>query len=339
MRYAFSLIVTTLLLLTPFPSAAGEIVINAVGDIMLAGTWTHVLKQKGYDHYLDNLRQELADGDVNLANLESPIAASGVKFTDKKYLFRAEPAVAGALKRAGFNLVTVANNHSMDFGHQALVETFTHLKNAGIAWTGGGSNLEQARQPALYDIKGRKVAFLSYSLTRPLEFFAEKNRPGTAPAWKHLFTRDIVEARRNADHVVVSFHWGQEGSSVVEKRERMAAHDAIDAGADIVIGHHPHVLQGVERYKQGIIFYSLGNCTFASRSRTAEFGALVKFRLGKRLREAEVLPLDVEYSRTEFQPRILSAKSAESVIQELNRLSKPFGTVIQQKNGRFTISF
>ena len=340
MRYIFSLTITILLLLAPLPSAAEEIIINAVGDIMLAGKWTHILKQKGYDFYFDKLRGELADGDINLANLESPIAGKGVEFRDKKYRFKAEPAVAAALKKAGFNLVTVANNHSMDFGYQALSETFTHLDKAGIAWTGGGKNLEQARKSVVYWLNNRRMIFLSYSLILPLEFFAGENKSGTAPAWNHFFVPDITKARQQkSDLVVVSFHWGDEGSNMVREKERMAAHAAIDAGADIIIGHHPHVLQGVERYKKGIIFYSLGNCVFASRSNTARYGALIKLRVGEQIREAEVLPLDVDHNRTNFQPRILSGKAAEPVINELNRLSKPFGTVIQQKGERFKINF
>lgn len=339
-RYFFQLMFSILMLVTPIPSVAGEIIINAVGDIMLAGSWTHILKQKGYDFYFDHIRKELSDGDINLANLESPIAGSGEKFAEKKYSFKAEPAVAAALKGAGFNLVTVANNHSMDFGYLALKETFTHLGRAGITWSGGGANLQQARKPVVYWLHNRRIIFLSYSLILPLEFFAEKNKPGTAPGWEHFFVPDITVSRQHdSDIVIVSFHWGQEGSGMVQKRERAAAHAAIDAGADIIIGHHPHVLQGVERYKNGIIFYSLGNCAFASRSRTAEFGALVKFRLGDQIREAEILPLDVAPGRTEFQPRILSGKAAESVIRELNRLSKPLGTVIKKKGERFTIPF
>jgi poly-gamma-glutamate synthesis protein (capsule biosynthesis protein) len=281
----------------------------------------------------------LKRGDINLANLESPIARSGSEYTDKKFRFRAEPAVATALRRAGFSVVTLANNHSMDFGGAALAETLQHLADAGIASVGAGDNLDAARKPAIVAAKGKRVAFLGYSLTQPVEFFAGKTRPGTAPGYEKLVQADVAAARAQADYVIVSFHWGKEASTVVQEYQRTAAHRAIEAGADVIIGHHPHVLQGAERYKHGIIFYSLGNFTFAAKGTTADVSAIVRLRLGDNKREAEVLPLDVLNRRVGFQPRLLSGERAETVIGRLNSLSRPFGTEILVKDGRYSIPF
>jgi poly-gamma-glutamate synthesis protein (capsule biosynthesis protein) len=338
-RAAAILTTLTLLLFPPAILAAEEIVVNAVGDIMLAGRWTATLRKKGYDFPFGGTITELARGDINLANLESPLARGGSEFFGKKFRFRGEPQVAQAMARAGFNLVTLANNHSMDFGAQALAETMLNLEAAGIAWVGAGKNLTEARQMALFTIRGRKIAFLGYSLTQPPEFFARAAQPGTAPGREKLYLADIARARRAADYVVVSFHWGKEGSGTVQAYQRMAARKAIDAGADAVIGHHPHVLQGVERYGNGIIFYSLGNFAFASTSRTAEYAALVRLRLNGPTRQAEIFPLDVLYSRVHFQPRILSGRRAENVIASLNSLSKPLRTEIRTSGGRHTIDF
>lgn len=338
-RTATFVITVALFLFPPVILAAEEIIVNAVGDIMLAGRWTSSLRKKGYDFPFDGMRAELAQGDINLANLESPLARGGSEFTGKKFRFRGEPRVAQAIRTAGFNLVTLANNHSMDFGGQALAETMLSLKGAGIAWIGAGENLDEARKMALYTIKGKKIAFLGYSLTQPLEFFAGSQRPGTTPGWEKLYLQDIARARTEADYVVVSFHWGKEGSGTTQEYQRIAAHKAIDAGADAVIGHHPHVLQGVERYKNGIIFYSLGNFAFASSSRTAEYAALVRLRLNGVSRQAEIIPLDVLCSRVHFQPRVLTGRRAEAVIENLNKLSKPLKTEIQNNDGHFNISF
>ncbi|ABK98246.1 CapA family protein [Pelobacter propionicus] len=340
MKSAIILFITALLpLLCPAVATAQEIVVNAVGDIMLAGRWTADLRAAGYDPLFDNLRDELARGDINLANLESPLARCGREFTTKKFRFRGEPAVAPALRRAGFNLVTLANNHSMDFGWPALAETRGHLKDAGIAWIGAGENLEQARRMALFTVRGKRVAFLGYSLTQPLEFFAAPRRPGTAPGYAKLVAADVAAARGKADYVIVSFHWGREASTTVQAYQRDTAHRAIDAGADVIIGHHPHVLQGVERYRRGIIFYSLGNFAFASTSTIADVSALVRLRLDGRQRQAELLPLDVLYRRVRFQPRLLKGDRGAAVISRINELSRPFRTEIREMGGRYVVLF
>lgn len=340
MKSAIILFITvTLSLLTPAFAADQEIVINAVGDIMLAGRWTATLRNKGYDFPFAALREELATGDINLANLESPLARCGSEFTGKKFRFRGEPAVAPSLRRAGFTLVTLANNHSMDFGWPALEETRRHLREAGIAWIGAGENLEQARRMALFTVRGKRIAFLGYSLTQPLEFFASPSRPGTAPGYTRLVVADVTNARKQADYVIVSFHWGREASTMVQAYQRDTAHKAIDAGADVIIGHHPHVLQGVERYQRGIIFYSLGNFAFASTSTIADVSALVRLRLSATQRRAELLPLDVLHRRVRFQPRPLRGERGAPVIDRLNQLSRPFRTEIHEMNGRYVVTF
>jgi poly-gamma-glutamate synthesis protein (capsule biosynthesis protein) len=332
------LVIITLLCM-PLQLHAEAIIVNAVGDIMLAGRWAHFLREKGYDHPFLNVRNELVSGDINLANLESPIAESGLEYSEKKFRFRAEPPVAKAIRSAGFNLVTLANNHSMDFGGEALAETLHHLTDNGIAWIGAGKNLSEASEMALYTIKGKKIAFLGYSLTQPVEFFAGQNRPGTAPGYEKLVTAGIKSARRQADYVIVSFHWGKEATGTVQTYQRSTAHKAIEAGADVIIGHHPHVLQGIERYKGGIIFYSLGNFTFASKSTVADVSALIRLKLADDLREAEIVPLDVLYRRVGFQPQILTGKRGDAVIERLHTLSEPFKTEIQSRDGRYSIPF
>ncbi len=334
-----NMLVAILLLCQPLQLYAAEIIINAVGDIMLAGRWAPLLRQKGYDYPFAGVRKELLSSDINIANLESPIAEGGQEFSEKKFRFRAEPPVAKAIRSAGFNLVTLANNHSMDFGGGALSETLQNLSENGIAWIGAGNDLAEARKMALYTIKGKKVAFLSYSLTQPIEFFAGQNRPGTAPGYEKLVTADIASARKQADYVIVSFHWGKEATGTVQQYQRAAARKAIDAGADVIIGHHPHVLQGIERYKNGIIFYSLGNFTFASKSATADVSAIIRLRLTEDRREAEIVPLDVLHRRVGFQPQILTGERSTAVIEKLNFLSEPFKTTIESKNGIHTIPF
>jgi poly-gamma-glutamate capsule biosynthesis protein CapA/YwtB (metallophosphatase superfamily) len=334
-----NILVIITLLCQPVQLHAEEIIITAVGDIMLAGKWATLLRQKGYDYPFNGVREELAGSDINIANLESPIAESGEEYSGKKFRFRAEPQVAPAIRAAGFNLVTLANNHSMDFGGEALAETLRHLQDSGIAWIGAGENLSEARKMALYTIKGKKIAFLGYSLTQPVAFYAGQSRPGTAPGYEKFVTADIASARKQAEYVIVSFHWGKESVSTVQAYQRTVAHRAIDAGADVIIGHHPHVLQGIDQYKNGIIFYSLGNFTFASKSTTADVSAMIRLKFADGRREAEILPLDVLHRRVGFQPQLLTGERGAAVIKTLNDLSKPFKTEIQLKNGRYSLAF
>jgi poly-gamma-glutamate capsule biosynthesis protein CapA/YwtB (metallophosphatase superfamily) len=335
---AFCTLFATLIYLA-FPVQADEIVINAAGDVMLAGRWSSTLRTGGYNSPFSSVTAALASGDVTIVNLESPIARGGSEYIEKKFRFRAEPEVAAALKRSGINLVSLANNHSMDFGGEALAETMMHLDNAAIAWIGAGENLAEARKMALYSIKGKKVAFLGYSLTQPVEFFAGRDRPGTAPGFEKYYVEDIKRARQQADYVIVSFHWGTEGSSSVQAYQRVAAHKAIDSGADVIIGHHPHVLRGIERYKTGIVFYSLGNFTFASKSRSADASVIVRLRFNDTQREAELLPLDILHRRVGFRPRPVSGKQADEIIERLNALSAPLKTQIENRDGRYVVTF
>jgi poly-gamma-glutamate synthesis protein (capsule biosynthesis protein) len=335
---SFYILIITFICL-PLTALAEEIAINAVGDVMLAGRWATTIRKNGYDSPFRGVVAQLKAGDISIANLESPIARGGVEFTEKKFRFRAEPELAGALKESGINLVTLANNHSMDYGAQALAETMINLERSGIAWIGAGESLAEARKMALYTIKGKKIAFLGYSLTQPMEFFAGRGRPGTAPGFENIFVEDIRRARQQADYVIVSFHWGTEGRSAIQPYQRTVAHKAIDAGADVIIGHHPHVLRGIERYKTGIVFYSLGNFAFASKGRSADAGLMVRLRFSEGVREAELLPLDILHRRVGFQPQPVSGKQAAGIIERLNTLSITLNSSIENRDGRYVVTF
>lgn len=321
-------------------AAPSPIVLHGVGDIMLAGIWTADLRKAGYGSHFDGVRQVLYQGDLNIGNMECPIATGGEEFVGKKFRFRAEPEVAAAVRQAGFNVVTLANNHIMDFGAGALRETIANLDATGMLHVGAGENLGQARRAVVVEVKGKRVAFLGYSLTQPIEFFATDTTPGTAPAYEPIVLADVAAIRPLADYVVVSIHWGTEALSETQPHLRVLGKKIIEAGADIILGHHPHVLRGIERHKGGIIFYSLGNFVFASKSTIADVSAIVRITLhpdGRK--EAEVLPVDVFNPRVGFTPQMLKGEAAQAVVQRLNTLSQPFGTQIQRAEGRYVIPF
>jgi poly-gamma-glutamate capsule biosynthesis protein CapA/YwtB (metallophosphatase superfamily) len=318
------------------PSAAGRnIVVTAVGDIMLAGSGSATFKRQGYDYPFAATAAELQKGDIAVGNLEAPIARRGTEFTDKRFRYRTSPRTATALRKAGFAVVTLANNHIMDFGPTALRETLAHLDKAGVAHTGAGDSLAAARQETVITIGEKRIAFLAYSFTFPTEFYATPNSPGTAPGYPLYYQEDIARARASSDHVIVSFHWGSEHATVPHPYQVAVARAAIDAGADAVIGHHPHVLQGIEWYKKGIIFYSLGNFAFGTASRSTDRSVIARVILGDGVNEVELVPINVFNKEVRFQPQVLAGKKGKAVIDYLNRLSADLGTVIINDEGRY----
>ncbi|ANA39074.1 MULTISPECIES: CapA family protein [Geobacter] len=326
------------LLAVPAGALAERISLSFVGDVMLAGSATDTLQRYGYSYPFAATAAELRRSDLVVGNLEAPLTEGGREFRAKRFRFKASPAAAAALKRAGFSVMTLANNHMMDFGAEGLSDTIRHLNRNGIAFAGAGSSIADARREASVAVRGQTVAFLAYSLTQPIEFFAAAGRPGTAPGYAGHYPADIRRVRSSADHVVVSFHWGQERAALPSPHQIEAAHRAIDAGADVVIGHHPHVLQGIEIYRGKPIFYSLGNFAFGSRSPSADRSIIARVTLGKGPPVVEVIPLNVLFREVRFQPTILTGRRAADVVDRLNRLSAPFGTVVTSTAGSHLVA-
>ena len=338
MQSTASFVCVILVLLVVLPAVAAEVVIQAAGDVMLGGRWEQQMAQDGYFHPFAKIAPELKKGDITLVNLEAPLTGRGTEFVDKKYRFRVRPQAVAALKKAGITTVTLANNHSMDYGPQGLLDTLQQLDKAGICHVGAGENLAAARKAVIYDIRGIKVALLGYSLTLPLEFWAGDTRAGTAPLMEKMVRKDIVAARRQAAIVLVTVHWGEEGTTRLREYQPRLARLMIDSGADAVIGHHPHILQGIERYKRGIIFYSLGNFVFASKSRIADRTLLVRLSFDSDKRTAELVPVNILHREVGFQPVLLSGHNAAELIQRVRRIS-PAGLSVRNQGGNWLVDF
>ncbi len=320
--------------LAPLPTQQ-EIRVVAVGDIMLGGSAAPELHRRGYDYPFERVRRLLAGAQVVFGNLEGPLTTRGTPVAQKQYLFRSPPQlVAPALRRAGFNVLSLANNHILDYGLEGLTDTMAALDAAGIRYAGAGLDASAARRAAIVEADGARVAVLAYSLTFPESFWAGPQRPGTAFGHAAHVQADVRVARREAQVVLVSFHWGREGTTVLRDYQPMLAHAAIDAGAHAVLGHHPHVLQAVERYRHGVILYSLGNFVFGSYSPTAQHSVVaeLRFRAG-RLIALRLVPLNVKNTEVVFQPQPLSGRAAEEVVANLIQLSAPFGTRLIARDG------
>jgi poly-gamma-glutamate synthesis protein (capsule biosynthesis protein) len=236
------------------------IIINAVGDIMLAGKVREIIQNKKADYLFKNVRSKLLEADITIGNLECPISDRGTKYIDKDFIFRASPNVENQLKNSGINTVSLANDHILDYGVVALRDTFAILEKAGISYVGAEENLEEACKPLFIDAKDVKIALLAFTYAYP----AKKNLPGCFPCELKIIRKQIRDARKKADLIIASIHHGIEYVDYPNKFIVSLYKKAVDYGANLVLGHHPHVPQGIEIYKGSLIAYSLGN--FISQS-------------------------------------------------------------------------
>jgi poly-gamma-glutamate synthesis protein (capsule biosynthesis protein) len=183
---------------------------------------------------------------------------------------------------AGIDIVTLANNHTLDYGRLAFADTLSYAHGYGLKTVGGGRNLDLARRPALFRLGGIRVAFLGYSDVRPLGFDAGPTWAGTAAAFPSYISSDVRRAKnRGADVVVVYFHWGTERTFSPDSRQRSLAAIAFDVGATIVLGAHPHVLQLIEPRRRRLVAWSLGNFVFGASRLGTESTGILRLRMGQ----------------------------------------------------------
>lgn len=242
-------------------SYAEDVTFSAVGDILLDRGIRNGIKKHGMQYPLGKVAEFIKSRDLAFCNLECPISKRG-KPLAKMYAFRADYSFIEILKSSGFNTFSLANNHSLDYGREALKDTKAILDENGFVSLGVGENQKDAIKPVIVKKKDTVFAFFSHVLL-PLEGIVySENLFGPSQAKIKEICREIKEARKNADIIIVSFHWGTEYKSLPSKEQIEYAHKVIESGADIVIGHHPHVIQSIEKYKDSIIIYSMGNFLF-----------------------------------------------------------------------------
>ncbi|WP_153146155.1 CapA family protein [Dechloromonas sp. H13] len=250
------------------------------GDLMLADGPGRTIAAGGDP--LAPFATILDAADYRIANLEVPIASGGQPHPAKVATFRADPGVV-AILHGRFDAVSLANNHSGDYGHAAFGETMQHLANAGIAYFGGGRNLAEAHQPLWIDRNGLKIAILGYNEFKPRAFEAGADWPGVAWSEDEHVIADIRAARAaGADLVIPFMHWGWEKETQPSERQMTFARRMIEEGAALVVGSHPHVTQGAEIHQGRPIVYSLGNFVFDGFDYPeAQRGWLLRVKLDK----------------------------------------------------------
>lgn len=255
----------------------------AVGDVTFGDGVLTAIRANGARYPWRSVAPVLRGADLAVANLEGAVSSRGAPWPGKLYTFRGPPyALRAAASFAGVDVVSLANNHSLDYGRTAFRDTIRHARRFGIAPMGGGADLRLARRPAILVRGNLRVAFLGFSDVRPLGFDAGASRPGATPAFPEYIRPDVRAARRRADVVIVYFHWGVERATTPNLRQRSFAQIALDAGAHVVLGSHPHVLQPIERKRKRLVAWSLGNFVFAAHSPGTERTGILRLELGAR---------------------------------------------------------
>ena len=328
---------------------------------------------------------ELKAADIAFANLEAPLTTRGVR-AEKQNTLRADPCQIEDLLISGVDIVSLANNHMLDYGIDGLADTLVNLERHGVMQVGAGLNLEAARRTAVLEGPGGRMGFLAFASTLPQGFAADAERPGIAPI--HATAAFVVEnplvqeqpgtpppvitfplqmdvdvtvesvrkLKAEAEFVVVSAHWGVAGQDAVMDYEREVARALIDAGCDLILGHHPHRLHGVEFYREKPIFYSIGNfvfeplppsgnsphLSFRGRMTAANVygvmrreGVLVDARVRSgHLERLSLLPLLLDGGGYPTLPQ----DAADSFITLLERLSEGMGTTFRAVDGEVEVS-
>jgi len=305
------------LIICPLLSASEsrEWTLNATGDIMLSRyVETMMLKKGSYLFPFEKTMDEINSADIAFANLETPLL-EGPPVGNNVLNFRAAPENALSLIKAGFNVVSLANNHTGNWGQRGYISTFEILEKAGLSYVGAGRNRVDSVKPVIMNVRGTKIGFLAYSDFR---FTATSQEPsvkkaGSAQIQTNDYEKQINDLKERVDVVIVSPHWGTEYRATADWFQVETAHKMIDAGADIILGHHPHVIENIEFYKEKLIVYSMGNFVFdqmfSLETRQGMIGKLTF--LEDRLIRFEVVPVLSYYY---CQPRPVDGKDAEAVM-------------------------
>ena len=322
-----------------------SISLMAVGDIMLGRKVSHLLKGKKPGWIFSEVRNILEQADVVIGNLETPIIDTQEKPAHSARVpLKASEGVAKELKSASFGIMNVANNHILDYGEKGLINTLEVLKSHRIHYVGAGRNINEARCPLRIRVKGLIITFLSYCSS----YNATSNKAGAAPLDIKKIREDIADTKKDSDIIIVSLHHGVEYADYPTPGFIRLARQVIDFGAQVVLGHHPHVLQGIEEYNRGIIAYSLGNFIFDMADEGVRKTAYKECLLTKKYRVrfetsdnrvSQSMILEIELNGAgflnykihpvligeDFRPIPLEGKEREKLIKRVQELSKNIG--------------
>ncbi len=303
----------------------GEVVISIAGDILLDRGVAKAITNNGIAYPYKGVSQLFHHDDITIANLECPLTqADGGAMKEKRFVFKADAQNADALKSAGFDILMLANNHTMDYRSQGLTDTMQALDSAGIFYAGAGASKREI-EPCFIKKNGIHIGVLSYSSLPPEGFMYNDENATIAYAragFLDEMKNEIAQTAAQCDFLIVYFHWGTEYRHDVSDLQIEIAHTAIDAGASAVVGTHPHVLQGRETYKGMPIYYSIGNFVFDKQIPEGTDKALIlQMTVNKDGRVGvEELPVVIK----NCQPHLAQGQEAAQAEADMVRYSRRF---------------
>ena len=318
-----------------------SISIATTGDIMFAREVGNFVEENGGAAALANVAAPLAAADVTFANLECPLTNDESEaLYGKDVLWRSNPKGIDGLTTADITFVSLANNHIMDYGGAGLKDTLTALDGAGILHAGAGMTEKEAGELAEITVDGVSIAFLSWTDIVPDNFVAFDNTPGVVSARLNMddACRRVREAKETHDYVVVAMHWGVEYQPYIDEALQQApAHKLVDAGADIVWGNHPHVIEGIEFYKDSLISYSQGDFVCDHYSLETGESFILTFSLTRDgIKDVTATPvyLDDDHGI----PSIVTGDHAQSILGRLEQISEGMNSTFTIENDIARIS-
>jgi poly-gamma-glutamate synthesis protein (capsule biosynthesis protein) len=291
------------------------------GDVALTEGYSNLIKddRKWAFAAMDDYRQ----ADVAMVNLDAPFTTAQPQQDSAP---KADPANVEVLKNGGVDIVNLADSRTMDYQAPGLEETLKTLDKAGIQYVGAGENAKEARRPKIVDVKGQRIAYLGYSdseLQAATDAKAGVNphqSKASPSGGSSRVAADIQAIRNQVDWIIVNYHWGDELSRYPADWQIELAHTTIDQGADVVVGHHSHILQGAEIYKGRPIVYSLGNFIFGEKASTDYDTAVLKVGVKDKQMKVELLPVEVKG----LQPRVVHGDRAQEILHQVANVSDAF---------------
>ena len=282
--------------------------LTAVGDMQLSRQVATKINQNGPDYPFAKIKNTIHSSNILMGNLESPFTLDNANTDSNTMIFGAETKTVKGLRNAGFNLLNLANNHFSNQGKDGMDLTFKTLADNNIDYFGAGTDFDSAHKPFVKKVGDIKIAFLGYTDkdVLPANSIPNSDTPGVAVMDIDQAKIDIAKAKTQADMVIISMHSGTEYTPNPNQKQIEFAHAAIDSGADLVLGHHPHVVQAIEKYKGKKIFYSLGNFIFDQAwSKETQEGLIIKLTFtNTSITNTELMPIKIE---NWCQPRLLES--------------------------------
>lgn len=309
-------------------------VISFVGDVTQSDVFGEATAARYLEYPFEDVSEIFQGADLSFANLETCVSERGESEKKEGYSFRTSPDFLDVFTLAGLDIVSAANNHVRDFGMEALDDTFVSLENAGLKYVGAGRDKNEAQKLELFDLNGITVGFTAWNMINMNPtWYAEEDRAGIACVDSDNsgeYLEKIAEYDKLCDVLFVSVHWGVEYYNEVTEEQQAFAHSLCDSGADIILGHHPHVLEPIESYKDSVIFYSLGNFLFYKMNDEAGETAVFTVEISKNgFESGKMSPVVISYCKAVLLEE--ESENGAAIIGRVAELSEKYGIEIDER--------